>query len=512
MPNTRTNQQKQSNTEHRPPIVVVLGHVDHCKTTLLDTIRKTKVAEKETGGITQHIGAYQTEVNGKLITFLDTPGHEAFTAIRSRGAKVADIAILVVAADEGIKPQTKEAIKIVREEDMPVIVAINKIDKEGSNSQKVKQELAAENILVEDWGGQVPVIEISAKKNQNIDALLEMIVLVAELADLKEDRSLPAQGVIIESNLDKRRGHVATALVHKGVLKIGDWIVVGNVVGRIKSMEDFLGGLVLEAVPSQPVQIVGWTSAPAIGKEFNSALSKDEAETKAESSIDSTPLFEFFKGTAETNDENKKFLNIILKSDVSSSLEAIEKSLQTIKSDEVGYRVLHYDIGNISESDIKTAVGSKAKVIGFRVDLDSSAKKLAEKENVEVNIFDIIYNLIEYIRKEMENLLEPEIKRTFMGKVKILAVFKTDSRSQIIGGKVTSGKILRGALVDVTRNNAKLIGGKITQLQHNKIDATEVKEGLECGMKFEKSTPSEWDIKESDVLEAYEEEKIVRNL
>ena len=498
--------------EIRPPIVVVLGHVDHGKTSLLDIIRKTSVADKETGGITQHIGAYQTQIKDKLITFLDTPGHEAFTAIRSRGAKVADIAILVVAADEGVKPQTKEAIKIIQEEEMPVIVAINKIDKEGANVQKVKQELTAENIIVEDWGGQVPVVEISAKKNQNIDALLEMILLVAELEDLKEDLSLPAQGIIIESNLDKRKGHVATVLVHKGIIKIGDWIVAGNVVGRIKSMEDFMGNLVLQAVPSQPVQIVGWTSAPAIGKEFSSALSKSEAKTKASNSVEATPLFEFFKGTVETNDENKKFLNIILKSDVSSSLEAIEKSLQAIKSDEVGYRVLSYDIGNISESDIKTAVGSKAKVIGFRVHTDSSAKKLAEKEGVEINIFNIIYDLVEYIRVEIGNLLEPEIRRTFVGKVKILAVFKTDSRSQIIGGKVTSGKILRGALVDATRNNAKLISGRITQLQHNKADATEVKEGLECGMKFEKSTPSEWDIKEGDVLEAYEEEKIVRNL
>ena len=506
------NTKKSGENEYRPPIVVVLGHVDHGKTSLLDVIRKTSVAEKESGGITQHIGAYQTKIKDKLITFLDTPGHEAFTAIRSRGVKVADIAILVVAADEGVKPQTKEAIKIIQEEEIPVIVAINKIDKEGASSQKVKQELAAENILVEDWGGQVPVVEISAKKNQNIEALLEMIVLVAELEDLKEDLSLPAQGVIIESNMDKRKGHVATVLIHKGIIRVGDWIVAGTVIGRIKSMEDFLGNLVTEAIPSQPVQVVGWTSAPAIGKEFNSALSKDEAETKAGNNIDSTPLFEFFKGTVETNDENKKFLNIILKSDVSSSLEAIEKSLQAIKSDEVGYRVLHYDIGNISESDIKTAVGSKAKVIGFRVDIDSSAKKMAEKEGVEINNFDVIYELIEYIRKEMENLLEPETRRNFLGKVKILAVFKTDSRSQIIGGKVTSGKIMRGALVEVTRNNAKLISGKITQLQHNKADSTEVKEGLECGMKFEKSIPSEWDIKEGDVLEAYEEEKIARNL
>ncbi|MBI2064878.1 MAG: GTP-binding protein [Candidatus Yanofskybacteria bacterium] len=316
------NIKKSGVNDHRPPIVVVLGHVDHGKTSLLDVIRNTSVVEKESGGITQHIGAYQVKVKDQLITFLDTPGHEAFTAIRSRGVKVADVAILVVAADEGVKPQTKEAIKIIQEEEIPVVVAINKMDKEGANVQKLKQELTAENIIVEDWGGQVPVVEISAKKNQNIDALLEMVLLVAELADLKEDLSSPAQGVIIESNMDKRRGNIATVLVHKGILKVGDWIVAGNVVGRIKSMEDFLGGSVAQAVPSQPVQITGWNSAPAIGKEFNSVSSKSEAEAKAGSSAEVIPLFEFFKGTVETHDENKKFLNIILKSDVSSSLEA----------------------------------------------------------------------------------------------------------------------------------------------------------------------------------------------
>ena len=514
MSNTVLNSQK-----NRPPVVVILGHVDHGKTSLLDTIRKTKVADKESGGITQHIGAYQTEIATsdkkqatRKITFLDTPGHEAFTAIRSRGARVADIAVLVVAADEGVKPQTKEAIKIILEEDMPVIVAVNKIDKEGANSQKVKQELAAENILVEDWGGKVPVVEISAKQNKNIDELLEMILLVAELEDLKEDLSLPSKGVIIESYLDKQKGYVATALVQKGTLRFGDWMVAGTVIGKIKMMEDFLGKPVQQATPSQPVRVIGWSSAPAIGREFSSALSKQETEKIAAENTNLTPLFQFF-GRGSEAENNKKALNIIFKSDVSSSLEAIEASLGAIKSDEVACRVVSYDIGNILENDIKTAIGTKAIVVGFRVEIDSSVKKLAEKENVKIEVFDVIYNLIEYIRKEMSLLLDPEIRKTPLGKLKVLAIFKQDSKSQIIGGKISSGKITRGSLADVLRNNNKILSGRVTQLQHNKEDVGEVKEGSEAGLKFEPlSGQPSWDIKEGDILELYEEEKIARSL
>lgn len=504
-----------SNTQNqvqnvRPPVVVVLGHVDHGKTSLLDTIRKTKIAEGESGGITQHIGAYQVETPSP-ITFIDTPGHEAFTAIRSRGAGVADVAILVIAADESVKPQTKEAIKIIQESGIPMIVAINKIDKEGANIQKVKQDLAGENILVEDWGGKVPVVEISAKQNKNIDALLEMILLVADLEDLKKDLSLPAEGVIIESHLDKRKGYVATTLVQKGVLKLGDWIVVGTGVGKVKSLDDFMGRSVKEAVPSQPVQVIGWSFAPGIGKKFISSSSKIEAEKVANQNTDTAPLFKGVVGSVSGISKEKTF-NIILKSDVSSSLEAIELSLSAVKSEEVAVKIINYDIGNVGEGDIKMAIGSGAQIIGFRVGVNNAVKKLAEKENVKVVLFDVIYELVEYIRKEMGNLLEPEIRRNFLGKIKILAVFKTEGKYQIIGGKVVSGRILRGALTDVMRNGAKLISGKITQLQHNKQDISEVKEGLECGLKFEKSEKSEWEIKEGDVLEIYGEEKIVRSL
>ena len=519
MPNKSSNEGKTI----RPPVVVVLGHVDHGKTKLLDTIRKTKVAEGESGGITQHIGAYQTNVNGKIITFLDTPGHEAFTAIRSRGVKVADIAILVVAADESVKPQTKEAIRIIKEEKIPFIVALNKIDKEGANVQKVKQDLATEDVLVEDWGGKVPAIEISAKEGRNIDALLDMILLVAELEELNEDLSSSARGIVIESNLDKRRGYVATGLVQKGILNVGDWLVVGTVVGKVKSMEDFMGKTIVQAKPSQPVLITGWPIAPDIGKEFIVVLDKDEATRIARENVNLTPLFLFFKGSVETGDENKKFLSLVFKSDVSSSLEAIEASLKAIKSQEVGYHVISYDIGNIAEADVKTAIASKCQVIGFRVGIEESAKKLAEKESIKIVNFEIIYELIEHVRQEMAGLLGVEIKKNPLGKLKVLATFKKDSRMQIFGGKVVSGKVVRGAMGDITRpslkasegearNGSIVVSGKIGQLQHNKEDVPEVKEGLEAGIRFDATTKDFPEVEEGDMLDIYEEEKIARTL
>ncbi len=502
----------KDNKTIRPPVVVVLGHVDHGKTKLLDTIRKTKVAEGESGGITQHIGAYQTNINGKIITFLDTPGHEAFTAIRSRGVKVADIAILVVAADESVKPQTKEAIKIIKEEKIPFIVALNKIDKEGANVQKVKQDLATEDVLVEDWGGKVPVVEISAKEGRNIDALLDMILLVAELEEPNEDLSSPAKGIIIESSLNKRKGYVATALVQKGVLGLGDWIVVGTVVGKIKSMEDFVGKVIVGAGPSQPVLITGWPTAPDIGKEFIVYSTKEEATRMAENNVSLAPLFSFFKGSVETGDENKKFLNLVFKCDVSSSLEAIEASLKAIKSVEVGYHVISYDIGNITEADVQTAIASKGEVIGFRVGMEESAKRLAEKEGIKIVNFDIIYELIEYVRSEMGELLGAEIKKNPLGKLKVLAIFKKDSRAQIFGGRVLSGKVVRGAMGDVTRNGSVVVSGKIGQLQNNKEDMPEVKEGLEAGIRFDAITKEFPEVKVGDMLDIYEEEKIKRSI
>jgi len=495
----------------RPPVVVVLGHVDHGKTTLLDTIRKTNVAAKESGGITQHIGAYQVLVNDRKITFLDTPGHEAFTAIRSRGAKVADVAILVVAADEGVKPQTKEAIRIINESGTSAIVAINKIDKEGANPQKVRQDLATENVLVEDWGGKIPVVEVSAKEGKNISELLEMILLVADLEDLGTEKEGPAQGIIIESNLDKRRGFVATALVQQGTLRIGDLIVVGRVMGKVKSMEDYTGKPMLQALPSEPVLITGWTESPDIGKKFRVATSKDEAEDMAEEAIDITPLLLFMSASANEQGTPKKMLTLVIKSDVSSSLEAIDAALGTIRSEEVGYNILDYSIGNITEGDVKVASGTKALIIGFRVGVEDSARRIAEQRGITIVTYDIIYDLIERVRQDMSALLTPEVQRTDVGKLRVLAIFKKDSKSIVCGGKVTAGRIVRGALVNVIHNGSVIMSGRLGQLQQNKQDVPEVKEGLEAGVRFD-ILKSSGEMQEGDILEVYEEKNVERSL
>ena len=504
----------------RPPVVVVLGHVDHGKTTLLDVIRETNIAGKESGGITQHIGAYQAEVHpstgsgpAKLVTFLDTPGHEAFSAIRSRGAKAADVAILVVAADESIKPQTQEAISIIKQAEIPFVVAINKIDKPGANPQKVKQDLAGHDVLVEDWGGAVPVVEISAKEKRNIEVLLEMVLLVAEMEELKKDLSLPATGIIIESNLDKRRGYIATALVQKGILSVGDWLSAGTVIGKIKSMEDFMGKPLQVAEPSQPVLLTGWSRPPEIGREFTAAYSKDTAQELAATQVDLAPLFSFFKGDYSEPDSFKRYLKLIIKGDVSSSLEAIDSSLRQIKSQEVGYVILSADIGAISDADVNTAVVGGGTVIGFRVPIEGSVGKLAEKNGINVATFDVIYELIEYVRKQMANLLEPEVSRITLGKLKVLAIFKKDSRSQVVGGKVVSGKVARGALCDVIRGSNSVMTAKIGQVQHNKEDVSEVAEGLETGLRLDIiDSKKVVDIQVGDILEIYQEEKISRSL
>ncbi len=503
----------KSASENRPPIVVVLGHVDHGKTSLLDVIRKANIAGGESGSITQHIGAYQAVAQGKMITFLDTPGHEAFTAIRSRGTKVADVAILVVAADESVKPQTQEAIHIIKEEKIPVVVAISKTDKPGANVQKVKQDLAGEEILVEDWGGTVPVVEISAKENRGISELLDMVLLVAELEDLKDDRSLPATGIIIESNLDKHRGYVATALIHKGVLSIGDWIVAGTAIGKVKSMEDFTGNRLETAIPSQPVLITGWTNPPEIGREFTTALTKDSAQDIMAANVNLTPLFCFLRTSHTQLDPLKKYLKLVIKTDVSSSLEAIEMALKQIKSEEVVYTVLSYDIGAISDSDVRTAAAGGGSVIGFRVPVETSARKLAEKDHVNLATFDVIYELIEYIRKQMAALLVAEIRREILGKVKILALFKKDARAQVIGGRVLSGKLVRGAFCDVTRDGKSIMIAKVGQVQQAKQDVPEVAEGLETGMRIDIIDPkTAIDIQVGDTLEIYQEESIARTL
>ncbi len=493
----------------RPPIVVVLGHVDHGKTTLIDYLRKTKIAEKEAGGITQHIGAYQIETNGKFITFLDTPGHEAFSAIRSRGAKVADIAILIVASDEGIKPQTKEAIKHIQEAKIQVIVALNKIDKPQANPAMIKQQLAEEGILFEGWGGQVPAIEISAKTGKGVDELLELVLLTAELENLESNPDKPAEGVVIESHLDKKRGCVATLLIQDGTLKMDDYVVSGRNLAKLKMMEDFSGKTVSEAGPSEPVLTLGWNQSPNVGEKFQAVKTKEETDELLNQAnqipAPGTPLFIKESGPQK---DNKKILNLVFKADTQSSLEAVGEAVKNIFSEEVNYNVLSYGVGNIKDNDIKTVSPSGGAVYGFYVEIENSAKRLAEKEKIRIKTFDIIYELVEELRKDLSNLLEPEIRRTVLGKLKVLKIFKKGAGHQVVGGKIISGLARRGALIDVLRNNVKIVSGRLAQLQHNKVDVEEVKEGLEAGIKFD--GPAE--IQEGDLLEIYEEEKIKRNI
>jgi len=504
--NKENSKKMESNQITRPPVVVVLGHVDHGKTRLLDTIRKTNVAGKEAGGITQHIGAYQIKYNGKIITFLDTPGHEAFSAIRSRGAKVADIAILVVAADEGVKPQTKEAIKHIKNAGIPFIVAINKIDKEGANPNMVKQQLAEAEVFVEGWGGQVSVVEIAAKFGKNIDELLELILLTAEMEELKADLNKNAEGVIIESHLDSKRGFVATLLIQDGTLMRGDYIVSGGTYMRVKSIEDFMGKIIDKGIPSQPVLTLGWSESPDVGEKFLAVKDKKEAENLAEQALRvEQPLF--IKQTGPVKD-NKEILNVVFKADTRGSLEALSEAVKYIDHEEVGYNVVGYGIGNINDNDIKTLAANKGIIYGFCVGVEDSAKVLAEKEGIKIKIFPVIYELIEELKRDLSELLEPEIKRTVLGKIKVLRLFKKDQNYQIVGGKVTFGTVKKGALIDVLRGDVKIISGRLAQLQHNKVDVEEVKEGLECGVRFE-GTP---EIQEGDILEVYEEEKIKRNI
>lgn len=502
----KSNAQQAQKT--RPPVVVVLGHVDHGKTTLLDTIRKTRVAQKESGGITQHIGAYQVETNGRKITFLDTPGHEAFTAIRSRGARVADVAVLVVAADEGVKPQTKEAVAIIQETKTPFLVAINKIDRENANPQRVKQDLAAENVLVEDWGGTVPSIEISAKEGKNINELLDLILLLADLEETIEDLSSPAEGVVIEANLDKQIGNVATVLVQKGIVHAGDWIVSGSVLGKIRNLENFAGKTVLEARPSDPVRIIGLPSPPQIGKPFVASSVKEEAEEHLESEMPFAALFSFL--TESPNEPGMQVLPLVFKSDVSSSLEAMEAMLRAISIPGVTCRVLSYGVGNIAEADIKTAVSSNALVVGFRVGVEPSAQRAAERDNITIATFDVIYELIADVRKRMNMMLGPQITRTVVGKLKVLALFRHEGKVQIAGGKVTSGVLVRGVFIDALRAGELVHIGRLTQLQHNKEDMTEVNEGSEAGMKIELIDGSN-PVREGDILEIYKEEETERS-
>ena len=492
--------------KNRPPVVTILGHVDHGKTTLLDTIRKTSVAAKESGGITQHINAYQVKKKGQIITFVDTPGHEAFSAMRERGVDIADIAVLVVAADDGVRPQTKEVIDYLLTKKIPTVVAINKIDKPETNIQKVKQELADNGIMLEEWGGQVMVSKISAKQNIGIDDLLENILLLSEVEDFKANYKRGPLGIILESHLDPQKGPIATVLIKTGTLKEGQDIIAGNAYGRVKRIEDFKGQRISEAGPGTPVSIIGLHSSPKSNDILQSSVEKTGAKLKSRAGkmMDSTEqeatsLQRINKTIA--NEKIKK-LNIILKSDVQGSLEAIEQILGEIKSEEVAINYIDTGIGNITESDVRMAGSSSAFIYGFSVETTPVAKRMAESANVEIKNYKIIYELVQDIKDKLVAMLPPVIERSDFGKLKVLAIFKTGKGDMIVGGRIISGKMVNSSLLEIVRSDAFIGKGKLNNLQENKINVDEVASGKECGITFVGDSK----IKEGDILISYKEE------
>jgi len=484
------------NEIERPPVVVVLGHIDHGKSSILEAIKDLKITSKESGGITQHIGAYQIEHQGKSITFIDTPGHEAFSAMRSRGAKVADIAILVIAGDEGVKAQTKEAITHIKKSDLPLIVAINKIDKPEANPEKVKRELSKEDILVESMGGKIPSAEVSAKTGQGIEELLELILLVAEIEQLKGDMGIPAKGVIIESYLDSQRGPTATLLLDNGVLKPGDIIGTDSCFGKVKSLENFQGIAIKEAFPSQPCIVFGFENVPKVGEEFRVFPDIESAKKYLQKIEKKVPA-------VSPLEPSQRALNIILKADVLGSLEAIEEVLKELPQEKVALRILKSEVGEINESDIKLAKGAKAQVLGFRVKTNPIARLLAEREKIKITGFEIIYELVEGVRKMMERAIKPEIVRVDLGKIKVSIIFRTEKNRQILGGKVMEGEIKKGVSVEVFRAEEKVGQGKIINLQRGKKNVQSAKKGEECGLLYEGDVK----VEEEDILASYIEER-----
>ncbi len=493
-----TERQNQ-NLQTRPPVVVVLGHVDHGKSTLIEEIKKIKITDKESGGITQHIGAYEIEHQGRKITFIDTPGHEAFSAMRSRGTNIADIAILVIAADEGVKAQTKEALSFIKKSEIPMIVAINKIDKPQSNPEKVKEELAKENVLVESRGGKVPSVNISAKTGERISELLDLILLVAEIEDLKGNFSKSGEGVIIEAYLDGLRGPTATLLLKDGILRTGDIVGTDSTCGRVKILEDFQGNSIVEAYPSQPVVVIGFENVPQVGEKFKVFTNIESARNyikEKEKKTEIQPAVSFIE-------QNKKVLNLILKVDVVGSIEPIEEILRTLPQEKVVIRILKGEAGDINEFDLKMAQSARAIVVAFRVKISPRLAKFAELRKIKIMKFEVIYELVQAVREEMEKLIKPELVRKEIGEMKVLEVFRTEKKRQVIGGKVIEGELKKNTLIEILRDEEKIGEGKVINLQRNKKDVEQVKKGEECGLLYE----GEVKIEKGDIVKFYIEEK-----
>ena len=498
--------------EPRPPVVVVMGHVDHGKTSLLDAVRSTNVIEGEAGGITQHIGAYKVNVNGREITFLDTPGHEAFTSMRARGAQITDIAILVVAADDGVMPQTVEAINHAKAADIPIIVAVNKIDLPGANVDKIKQEMMNYELVPEEWGGDTIFVPISAKKRINIDNLLEMVLLVADMKELKANPRKQAKGTVIEARLDKAKGPIASVLVQRGTLDTGDTIVVGTSIGRIRAMKNDKGQKVKKAGPSTPVEIMGLTEVPEAGDIFYEVkdekmakhlIEKRKAQEREKHMNDQNrvTLSNLFE---KMESENLKQLNIIVKADVQGTAEALKQSLEKLSNEEVRVRVIHSNAGGVNESDVQLAKAAKAIIIAFDVRPGALAKDLAEKEGVEIKQYSVIYQAIEDVEAAMKGMLDPVFEEKVIGKAEVRQTFKVSGVGTIAGAYVLEGKIERNAGVRVIRDDIVIHNGKLCSLKRFKDDVKEVAKGYECGMQLENYN----DIKEGDVIEVFVMEQV----
>lgn len=498
----------------RPPVVTIMGHVDHGKTSLLDVIRQTNVTAHEAGGITQHIGAYMVRYKGNKITFLDTPGHEAFTAMRLRGAQSTDIAVLVVAADDGVMPQTIEAINHAKSANVPVLVAINKMDKPGANPDHVKQQLAEHGLLPEEWGGDTIMVPVSAKKRQGIDDLLENILLVAEVMELKANPNRHAQGVVIEAKLDKGRGPVCTVLVQKGTLRVGDTIIAGTAFGKVRAMTNERGEKVKAARPSMPVEVLGLSDVPQAG-EIMDAVDDNEARTIAEKRIEKQRVSEMQKTHKVTLDDifnqiqqgELKDLNIIIKADVQGSVEALRQSLEAIKNPEVRIVIVHAAVGAINESDVMLASASNAIIIGFNVRPDALVRKAAEKENVDLRTYRVIYDAINDVENAMRGMLTPEFKEVILGRAEVRQVISTP-KAIVAGSYVTEGKITNNSEIRLIRDGIVVHEGKVDSLRRFKDEVKEVKSSFECGISIEKYR----DIKEGDVIEAYVMEEITPQL
>ncbi|KAB0594154.1 translation initiation factor IF-2 [Cupriavidus gilardii] len=508
----------QSDAEQlpRPPVVTVMGHVDHGKTSLLDYIRRTKVAAGEAGGITQHIGAYHVETDRGVITFLDTPGHEAFTAMRARGAKATDIVILVVAADDGVMPQTKEAIAHAKAAGVPIVVAINKIDKPEANPDRVKQELVAEQVVPEEYGGDSPFVPVSAKTGAGVEELLEQVSLQAEILELKAPVDAPAKGLVVEAQLDKGKGPVATVLVNSGTLKRGDVVLAGSAYGRVRAMLDENGKPTKEAGPSIPVEIQGLSEVPAAGEEvlvlpderkareialFRQGKFRDVKLAKQQAAKLETMLEQMTEGEVQT-------LPLIVKADVQGSQEALVQSLQKLSTDEVRVQIVHGAVGGITESDVNLATASKAVIIGFNVRADAGARKLAESNGIDIRYYNIIYDAVDEIKAAMSGMLAPEKREVTIGQVEVRQVFRVPKIGAVAGCMVTDGLVKRGAFVRVLRNNVVVFSGELDSLKRFKDDVKEVKQGFECGLSIKNFN----DVQEGDQLEVYEITEVARTL